>query len=62
MARRQSETAGSESPTLYQDEVGGLEVLNADGEWVRAPHIPGTFVVNVGDLLARSTSCKTRCR
>lgn len=38
---------------LLQDAVGGLEVLNADGDWVAAPPIPGTFVVNVGDLLAR---------
>lgn len=41
---------------LYQDEVGGLEVLNADGEWVRAPHIPGTFVVNLGDLVPKLTN------
>ena len=38
---------------LWQDSVGGLEVLNRDGDWVMAPPIPGTFVVNVGDLLAR---------
>ena len=41
---------------LYQDEVGGLEVLTADGEWVRAPHIPGTFVVNLGDLVPKLTN------
>jgi isopenicillin N synthase-like dioxygenase len=38
---------------LWQDDVGGLEVLNADRQWVSAPPIPGSFVVNVGDLLAR---------
>ncbi|AXL53955.1 penicillin synthase (plasmid) [Paraburkholderia caffeinilytica] len=36
---------------LLQDEVGGLEVRNADGEWVRAPHIPGTFIINLGDMV-----------
>lgn len=36
---------------LLQDDVGGLEVRNAEGEWVRAPHIPGTFVINLGDMV-----------
>jgi isopenicillin N synthase-like dioxygenase len=38
---------------LAQDDVGGLEVRNKSGEWIAAPPIPGTFVMNVGDILAR---------
>lgn len=38
---------------LAQDGVGGLEVKNKAGDWVPAPPIPGTFVMNVGDILAR---------
>ncbi|WP_458790453.1 isopenicillin N synthase family dioxygenase [Yoonia sp. MH D7] len=38
---------------LAQDDVGGLEVMNKHGEWVAAPPVPGAFVMNVGDILAR---------
>ena len=42
---------------LWQDENGGLEVLErSSGEWIAAPPIPGTLVVNVGDLLGRWTN------
>lgn len=41
---------------VWQDEVGGLEVRNANGDWVTAHPIENTFVVNVGDLLARWTN------
>jgi len=41
---------------LCQDDVGGLEVQDLEGNWIPAPPIPGTLVINVGDLLARWTN------
>ena len=41
---------------LYQDHVGGLEVLTLDGDWIPAPPIPGTQVVNIGDMMASWTN------
>lgn len=38
---------------LCQDNSGGLEVQGLDGNWIEAPPIDGTLVINVGDLLAR---------
>lgn len=40
---------------LYQDEVGGLQVKHGSS-WIDAPYVPGSFVVNVGDMLERLTS------
>jgi isopenicillin N synthase-like dioxygenase len=40
---------------LAQDNVGGLEVQDINGDWIEAPPIPGTLIVNVGDLLGRWT-------
>jgi isopenicillin N synthase-like dioxygenase len=41
---------------LYQDSLGGLQVLNGAGEWIDAPPIPGTMVVNIGDLFQTWTN------
>lgn len=40
---------------LCQDDVGGLQVEDVNGEWIEAPPISGTLLVNVADLLARWT-------
>ncbi len=36
---------------LLQDEVGGLQVQRADGEWIDAPPLAGSFVVNTGEQM-----------
>jgi isopenicillin N synthase-like dioxygenase len=38
---------------LLNDSVGGLEVRRRDGQWIKAPPIPGAFVCNIGDCLMR---------
>ncbi|PYI02809.1 Clavaminate synthase-like protein [Aspergillus sclerotiicarbonarius CBS 121057] len=37
---------------LSQDQVPALQVLNARQEWILAPPIPGTLVVNISDCLS----------
>ena len=41
---------------LATDGVGGLEVRTRAGEWLKAPHVPGAFVCNIGDCLMRWTN------
>ena len=40
---------------LCQDSVGGLQVQDINGDWLQAPPIEGTLIVNVADLLSRWT-------
>lgn len=41
---------------LVQDQVGGLQVQNGEGEWIHAPPIPGTIVVNLGEMIQLLTN------
>lgn len=41
---------------LLQDTVPGLRVQQQDGSWIDAPPIPGTFVINTGELLELATN------
>lgn len=41
---------------LWQDAVGGLQVLNRQGQWINAKPVEGTFVVNIADYLQRITN------
>ena len=45
---------------LCQDAVGGLEIRQRNGEWAAMPPIPGTLVVNIGDLLQRWSNRRYR--
>lgn len=45
---------------LAQDDAGGLEVMNMAGDWIVAPPLPDTFVVNLGDLVQRWSNDRYR--
>ncbi|KAI6163285.1 hypothetical protein EDD17DRAFT_1756249 [Pisolithus thermaeus] len=42
---------------LWQEPgIQALQVLNSEKQWINAPPIPGTLVINIGDQLARWTN------
>lgn len=41
---------------LAQDDVGGLQVMNRNGDWVDGTPIRGAFVINIGDLIQKLTN------
>ncbi|KAJ3836648.1 hypothetical protein F5878DRAFT_624630 [Lentinula raphanica] len=42
---------------LWQEPgIQALQVLNSEKQWIDAPPIPGTFVINLGDQFARWTN------
>jgi isopenicillin N synthase-like dioxygenase len=47
---------GSLTILCTEDRAGGLQVFNAAGAWTDVPILPDTFIVNIGDLMARWTN------
>jgi isopenicillin N synthase-like dioxygenase len=41
---------------LMTDGEPGLQVKPRDGDWTDVPHVPGAYVVNIGDCLMRWTN------
>ena len=41
---------------LYHDGQPGLQILSPDGDWEDVPVVAGSFVVNLGDLMAAWTN------
>lgn len=51
---------GTFTVLLPGDGTGGLEVVRRDGVWVPVQPVPGAFVVNIGDMMARWTNDRWR--
>lgn len=45
---------------LAQDGAGGLQVQRSNGDWLDVTPVPGTFVVNAGDMTQRFTNDRWR--
>ena len=42
--------------TVWQNGVPGLQMLTLGGDWLELPAVPGTFAVNLGDLMQQWTN------
>jgi len=47
---------GSLTILLPQAASKGLEIVSPSGEWTPVPPVPGAFIINIGDLMARWTN------
>lgn len=45
---------------VLQENIPGLEVKSSSGQWISVPPIDGSFVVNIGDYMARWTNDRYR--
>jgi isopenicillin N synthase-like dioxygenase len=45
---------------LPQSEVPGLEIRTMTGKWIAVPPMPGTYLVNTGDILHQWTNGRFR--
>ncbi len=41
---------------LAEDKPGGLQVRTLDGKWIDVHPVPGSFILNIGDLMMRWTN------
>ncbi|GLJ08103.1 hypothetical protein SUGI_0081360 [Cryptomeria japonica] len=45
---------------LYQDDIGGLQIRTKQGKWMDSKPLPGSFVINVGDILQMWSNGRNR--
>jgi isopenicillin N synthase-like dioxygenase len=63
MSRMPAHTDWSTMTMLFQDDCGGLQVEDPStpGKFIDVPPVPGSLVMNVGDLLKRWSNGKHPC-